>query len=188
MIGLKINGEKVEIPAFDDITTEQFIKVSEAGEFNLIKYLAIVMDKDYDNVFSSYINDSPKFYKMLGAPKDPRKKPKPHKIILPEEIEGLELVYDCEAYEVGTIGQRYMIEQKAMTEKKEYNFLVFVLAVCLSGQHDINKVTELYKQLMQSNYYTVLNSGAFFLRSFQSGRKRGQRFLRSVQKTLKMKI
>ena len=186
MIDLKINGEKNKVQSFDEITTEQCIRVSEEGEFNLIKYLAIVLDKDYENVFSSYINDSPKLYKMLGLPKDPRKKPKPHKIELPEEIEGLELVYDCEAYEVGNIGQRYMIEQRTLTEKKEYNFLVFVLAVCLSGEHDINKVTKLYDQLMKSNYYTVLNSGAFFLRSFQSGRRKEQRFLKSVLKMLRM--
>lgn len=185
MIPIKINGIKNEIPTFNELTVEQYIKYRKAikrkKDFSIIDYLSIVLKTNYKAVYFSKIKKIQFLSETLGQVKDYSKiKPKKEFIINKE-------IYKLESYSIQTVGQRFMIQENGKKFKDTEEFLCFVLAVCIIKEVNLNKIIELKDLILKEYYIDILPTAFFLLRNLMTGLNKGKNIFQQLKRLMSMK-
>ena len=182
MITISINRKKVEIPTFRELTVNQFMELRERinakteGEFNLLDYLSMVLEKDLKLMFFSKLKNPEIINKALGKIED-YQKIKSYKFFYKGKN------HDLRDYDI-TLGQRFMIEENAK-KKADERLMCFMLAVVLANEMDLKKVNKIYNKILAMPYLDVLPPAFFLANSSVNGKKNAMRYLRKLRNMMK---
>ena len=181
MISLKINGEKKQIPAADELTVKQYSEFVKQDKQDIISYLSVTLGITYKQAFYSKLNNIG-LLKRIGTVKQyDLLKPK-KKILLKDGT----FYYIPE--EITTIGQRFMIEENA-AKLEEEEYLCFVLAVGLvNDPMNLDSVNNLKEKLMNESYTEILPTAFFLLRNLSNGKNSVMNFSRELIQSIKIRI
>ena len=168
MIPIVINKKKKQIPSLDQLTVEQYQKVlsiiDETGEFDLITYISLMLEIDRKELQIAKVYNREQMYAAIGDFVDPKKETPP------DELLGVKIKSNM----LSTFGHRYMIEKNmAVEEQSDIDRLLFMTALAISQDYDIEKVNKIIETLKQENYVQVLSAGWFFFVNIASGLKKG---------------
>lgn len=158
MIPLKINGQKLKIKAIHEMTAKEFIEFSKIENPDKIKYISFITGVEYLAIFNSKIPNN--ILAMIGELEDITK------IKPPKSILG----YPLNRYDIDTVGQRFQLDNCNL---KGYELLVFIVAVALANDPDLNKVNDFVKRLYDYPYREVMAAGNFFFQRSSFGKRKG---------------
>jgi len=178
MIPIKINNKKYSIKSIQELTTKEFIELSEidfssisTNDMFYIKYIEKQSGCSFEDVFFTTIKESLK--KHIGIPPDITKLPTP--------------IVDYIDYNknIQTIGQRHQVEESNL---KNFELLVFILAVAQAQNPDISKVYELRDYYMNKPFVEILPAGFFFFKIYRNGKSRGLNILIWLMSLIRIKL
>lgn len=177
MITIFKNKKEIKIPTANELTVNQYIDFMARDRQDIINYLSVVLNVDYNSVWNFRLNEieSDTLFARIGQVEDYTKL-KPKKYILGNEIK-----------EVETFGQRYIIEETSYDMKPEELFC-FVLAVCIVCEPNENKINEYKDKLMDMPYIDVLPTGFFLLKNLRNGKISGNLNLKNLIHLIKTKV
>jgi hypothetical protein len=158
MINVKINGKKYKIKTIPELTTEEFIELSELENLDTSKYISWQTGIDIKKTFFAII--SKQVEKSIGKVPDIRK------LHIPKWVNKKNIIE--------TVGQRHQIENSNL---KGYELLVFTLAVANAKSNNIDDVNELNDIYMQMPFMDILPAGFFFFKNYKNGKSEGRRLL-----------
>jgi hypothetical protein len=151
MIPITINKKKYDLKAIWELTTREFIELSKIKDIDIQKYIAWQLSLDADLVFFAKI--SPAIEAAIGVAPD------------------ITTLIPCTEFDlkkgIDTLGQRHQIEQ---CNKKDFELLVFTLAVSQAQSMNIDDVTKLYDKYMGMEFYKILPTGFFFFNRSRHGK------------------
>lgn len=168
MIPITIGKKKYDLKAIWELTTREFIELSKIKDIDIQKYIAWQLSLDADMVFFAKI--SPAIEAAIGVAPDITK-------LIP-----------CAEFDlkkgIDTLGQRHQIEQ---CNKKDFELLVFTLAVSQAQSMNIDDVMKLYDEYMKKEFYKVLPTGFFFFNRSKRGSSSVLENFRRLQESIKIK-
>ena len=170
MIPIKINGKKKQIKPISELTTREYIDFMKIENPDKIKYIGFILKEEYITIFNSKISQS--VLNMIGEIEDVTKLKPPVSI----------LGYPIKRYGIETIGQRFQLDNCGL---KGYELLVFMTAVAIVNNIDLDRVREFEEKLYNLPYTEVLPAGYFFFLRSDYGRKRGRRCSGSIMSRIR---
>lgn len=150
MIPIKIGGKPFKIKPINSLITREFVEVSKIKNLDLMKYIAWFTGVKNEDAFFAKISNT--VVEAIGQFKPIEKMPFPNTFDKRKLIE--------------TIGQRHQIER---CKKKDYELLIYILAVSQAQTNDTSKVNEMYESYLEMPYVEVLPAGFFFYKNLKTG-------------------
>lgn len=151
MIPITINKKKYQVKPIAELTTAEFMEVVKIEGLTMVKYIAwstgLKMEEAFFAITSNAVNSA------IGIIPDISKLPRP----------------DCFDYSniIETVGQRHQIEASKL---KDYELLVFVLAVSQAKSNNIDDVYKLRDEYMNRPFMEILPAALFFFRILAHGK------------------
>lgn len=171
MIPITINGKKHLIKSANELTTKEFIDFMKTKNPDKIKLIGFQTGRKYDVIFKTKISKN--VLMMIGEIPDIEKL-KPPKTILG---------YHINRFGIETVGQRFQLETSGY---KGYELLLFVVAVALTNDPDLDKVNMMKERLLNEPFIQVMGAGNFFFRNLMNGRNSGLNSLRNTLLSIRM--
>jgi len=167
-IPITINGKKYTIKSIDELTTKEFIELSNIEDINIVKYISWQADIKLEDAFFAVTSKS--IEKTIGVIPDIKK------------LKRLELNYIDYSKTIETLGQRHQIEESNLSG---YELLVFILAVSQTRSMNIDDVNKLRDDYLDKPFYEILPAGFFFFKILNNGSKYGRNFLKRTIRFLR---
>jgi len=197
MITIKINGKKVQIPRFNELTVKQYKElipfIADSGQLDPLRYVSVTTGNDYEKSLRFEIkgirllNEALGIFKFICGDVDACsgieyiESSKPARYF---EYDGR--VRDVESVRLNAVGYRILVEQYLKERPTYLDMYIYMLACVLTNNFDYEEVMETVEKLQSENAYKVLITGAFFFYKWkrkESGESWSLRMLRRVLMT-----
>ncbi len=181
MIKLTINREKKEIPAADELTVGQYIKLVALGEINIVNYLSTVLGINYKEAFNSKVKNLDLLTRRIGQIEDYSKITPKKKITFKDGS------FNYIPSEISTVGERWTIEENARELEGE-ELMIFILAVGLvPDPMNFDKITTMVERLKNEPYKEILPTAFFLHNRFLIGKSTGVSFFHRLILMIKIR-
>lgn len=171
MIPITINKVKHSIKRIDELSTGEFIEMSKIDGLDVVKYISWQTGLTIDEAFFAVTDDVLEL--AIGKAPDITKLPL--------------ATVDYIDYKKGvdTVGQRHQVED---SKKKDFELVLFTLAVAQAASTDIDKANELYREYLDKPFYETLPAGFFFYKRFKNGKKIGENICVWLLELIKIRL
>ena len=168
MIPILISGKKYQIKTISELTTAEFILLSDIPELDTVKYIAWQTGLSFSDAFFAVTSKAVEM--AIGVAPDIQKLPRPKGFDYSKLID--------------TVGQRHQIENSG---KVGFPLLVYCLAVSQARSNNSDHVAELEAGYLSRPFAEILPAGFFFFQNYRDGKKRGLSFLNLRQFLIRIK-
>ena len=171
MIPIKINNKKYSIKSINELTTKEYIEMTNIEGVDIVKYIAWQTGTEFNDAF--FATTDKMLEKAIGQLKDISKLP-----ILPVR-------YINFKKSIETVGQRYQIETSNL---EGYELLVFCLAVAQAQSNNIDDIHKLRDYYLTKPWQEILPAGFFFYRLYRNGRRFVDNFLIKLLDLIRIRL
>jgi hypothetical protein len=151
-IPIKIGSKQYNIKPISELTTKEFIELSNIEGLDTVKYIAWQTSTDLSKAFFAVTSKSVE--RAIGKVPDITKLPRPKGFDYSKIID--------------TVGQRHQIENSGKTG---FPLLVFSLAVSQARSNNADMVAELETLYLSRPFTEILPAGFFFFRNYRHGKR-----------------
>lgn len=163
MIPITINSKKYKIKSIAELSTAEFIELSKIESLDYVKYISWQTKRSLSDSFFAVTSKTVE--KAIGQVPDVTKLSKP------------KLKYVDYKKTISTVGQRHQVENSGL---KDFELLVFCLAVSQAHSVNIDDVLKLQDDYLLKPWQEVLPAGFFFFKIYSNGRNSGTKSLKKL--------